>query len=94
SVLHEDERVTSFPSSFSKTDRCCFCLPAETDDYAEIIDEEDTYTMPSSKYPRSCHLLSVCNCCLPGSRCFCPNPYGFPSQILTFFFSCLALLVC
>jgi len=22
----------------------------ETDDYAEIIDEEDTYTMPSSKY--------------------------------------------
>uniref|UniRef100_A0A672Z899 Protein tyrosine kinase 2ab n=1 Tax=Sphaeramia orbicularis TaxID=375764 RepID=A0A672Z899_9TELE len=25
-------------------------LPAETDDYAEIIDEEDTYTMPSSKY--------------------------------------------
>uniref|UniRef100_A0A8C1SSW8 non-specific protein-tyrosine kinase n=1 Tax=Cyprinus carpio TaxID=7962 RepID=A0A8C1SSW8_CYPCA len=33
------------------TDRCCFCLPAETDDYAEIIDEEDTYTMPSSKYP-------------------------------------------
>uniref|UniRef100_A0A4W3JLG8 Focal adhesion kinase 1 n=1 Tax=Callorhinchus milii TaxID=7868 RepID=A0A4W3JLG8_CALMI len=23
---------------------------AETDDYAEIIDEEDTYTMPSSKY--------------------------------------------
>lgn len=22
---------------------------AETDDYAEIIDEEDTYTMPSSK---------------------------------------------
>uniref|UniRef100_A0A671KN24 non-specific protein-tyrosine kinase n=2 Tax=Sinocyclocheilus anshuiensis TaxID=1608454 RepID=A0A671KN24_9TELE len=24
---------------------------SETDDYAEIIDEEDTYTMPSSKYP-------------------------------------------
>lgn len=24
-------------------------FPAETDDYAEIIDEEDTYTMPSSK---------------------------------------------
>lgn len=23
--------------------------PAETDDYAEIIDEEDTYTMPSSE---------------------------------------------
>ncbi|XP_030639160.1 focal adhesion kinase 1 isoform X1 [Chanos chanos] len=23
----------------------------ETDDYAEIIDDEDTYTMPSSKYP-------------------------------------------
>lgn len=22
---------------------------AETDDYAEIVDEEDTYTMPSSK---------------------------------------------
>lgn len=22
----------------------------ETDDYAEIVDEEDTYTMPSSKY--------------------------------------------
>uniref|UniRef100_A0A9J8CA61 non-specific protein-tyrosine kinase n=1 Tax=Cyprinus carpio carpio TaxID=630221 RepID=A0A9J8CA61_CYPCA len=32
-----------------KTDRCCFCLPAETDDYAEIIDEEDTYTMPSTQ---------------------------------------------
>uniref|UniRef100_A0A671KKZ1 non-specific protein-tyrosine kinase n=1 Tax=Sinocyclocheilus anshuiensis TaxID=1608454 RepID=A0A671KKZ1_9TELE len=31
------------------TDRCCFCLPAETDDYAEIIDEEDTYTMPSTQ---------------------------------------------
>lgn len=32
-----------------------FTLPsrsshAETDDYAEIIDEEDTYTMPSSEY--------------------------------------------
>uniref|UniRef100_A0A671S5Y1 Focal adhesion kinase 1 n=1 Tax=Sinocyclocheilus anshuiensis TaxID=1608454 RepID=A0A671S5Y1_9TELE len=27
---------------------------SETDDYAEIIDEEDTYTMPSSKYPHSC----------------------------------------
>lgn len=24
---------------------------AETDDYAEIVDEEDTYTMPSSKSP-------------------------------------------
>lgn len=24
-------------------------FPAETDDYAEIIDEEDTYTMPSSE---------------------------------------------
>lgn len=24
-------------------------FPTETDDYAEIIDEEDTYTMPSSK---------------------------------------------
>lgn len=23
---------------------------SETDDYAEIIDEEDTYTMPSSEY--------------------------------------------
>uniref|UniRef100_A0A8C1NTX3 Focal adhesion kinase 1 n=1 Tax=Cyprinus carpio TaxID=7962 RepID=A0A8C1NTX3_CYPCA len=32
-----------------RTDRCCFCLPAETDDYAEIIDEEDTYTMPSTQ---------------------------------------------
>ncbi len=45
----------------------------------------DTYTMPSSKYPHSCCLLSVCNCCLPGSRCFCPNSV-FLSQILTFFF--------
>ena len=26
----------------------CVCF-AETDDYAEIVDEEDTYTMPSSK---------------------------------------------
>lgn len=26
-----------------------FLCSAETDDYAEIIDEEDTYTMPSSK---------------------------------------------
>uniref|UniRef100_A0A673LLJ6 Protein tyrosine kinase 2aa n=1 Tax=Sinocyclocheilus rhinocerous TaxID=307959 RepID=A0A673LLJ6_9TELE len=34
---------------FDNTDRCCFCLPAETDDYAEIIDEEDTYTMPSTQ---------------------------------------------
>jgi len=41
------------------TDRF-FCLPVETDDYAEIIDEEDTYTMPSSKYPHSCCLWSVC----------------------------------
>lgn len=23
---------------------------SETDDYAEIVDEEDTYTMPSSKW--------------------------------------------
>ena len=32
---------------------------AETDDYAEIIDEEDTYTMPSSKLTHKCfqHLL-------------------------------------
>uniref|UniRef100_A0A5F9CGN0 Protein tyrosine kinase 2 n=1 Tax=Oryctolagus cuniculus TaxID=9986 RepID=A0A5F9CGN0_RABIT len=27
----------------------CVCFPAETDDYAEIIDEEDTYTMPSTR---------------------------------------------
>ncbi|XP_057210376.1 protein tyrosine kinase 2aa isoform X2 [Triplophysa rosa] len=27
----------------------CFFLSAETDDYAEIIDEEDTYTMPSTE---------------------------------------------
>lgn len=27
----------------------CLCNVAETDDYAEIVDEEDTYTMPSSK---------------------------------------------
>lgn len=26
-----------------------FVYVAETDDYAEIVDEEDTYTMPSSK---------------------------------------------
>uniref|UniRef100_A0A8C7R557 Focal adhesion kinase 1 n=1 Tax=Oncorhynchus mykiss TaxID=8022 RepID=A0A8C7R557_ONCMY len=26
------------------------CVSAETDDYAEIIDEDDTYTMPSSKF--------------------------------------------
>uniref|UniRef100_A0A673GA21 Focal adhesion kinase 1 n=1 Tax=Sinocyclocheilus rhinocerous TaxID=307959 RepID=A0A673GA21_9TELE len=36
-------------ASHCYTDRCCFCLPAETDDYAEIIDEEDTYTMPSTQ---------------------------------------------
>lgn len=28
---------------------CFISNPAETDDYAEIVDEEDTYTMPSSK---------------------------------------------
>lgn len=28
----------------------CLCNVTETDDYAEIVDEEDTYTMPSSKY--------------------------------------------
>lgn len=28
----------------------CLCNLTETDDYAEIVDEEDTYTMPSSKY--------------------------------------------
>lgn len=28
----------------------CLCHLTETDDYAEIVDEEDTYTMPSSKY--------------------------------------------
>lgn len=27
-----------------------FFSSSETDDYAEIIDEEDTYTMPSSKH--------------------------------------------
>uniref|UniRef100_A0A673G7T8 Focal adhesion kinase 1 n=1 Tax=Sinocyclocheilus rhinocerous TaxID=307959 RepID=A0A673G7T8_9TELE len=32
----------------------CLCSRGKTDDYAEIIDEEDTYTMPSSKYPHSC----------------------------------------
>ena len=30
----------------------------ETDDYAEIVDEEDTYTMPSSKYLIQSSLLS------------------------------------
>uniref|UniRef100_A0A2K5K7P7 Focal adhesion kinase 1 n=1 Tax=Colobus angolensis palliatus TaxID=336983 RepID=A0A2K5K7P7_COLAP len=34
--------LTSFNVSVS--------FPAETDDYAEIIDEEDTYTMPSKSY--------------------------------------------
>lgn len=33
---------------FNLFQHICF-LPTETDDYAEIIDEEDTYTMPSSK---------------------------------------------
>ncbi|KAI2551465.1 PTK2 isoform 28 [Pan troglodytes] len=33
--------LTSFNISVS--------FPAETDDYAEIIDEEDTYTMPSTR---------------------------------------------
>lgn len=28
---------------------CLVSFQTETDDYAEIIDEEDTYTMPSSK---------------------------------------------
>uniref|UniRef100_A0A4W5QEC9 Serine-threonine/tyrosine-protein kinase catalytic domain-containing protein n=1 Tax=Hucho hucho TaxID=62062 RepID=A0A4W5QEC9_9TELE len=27
----------------------CCCVSAETDDYAEIIDEEETYTMPSTR---------------------------------------------
>lgn len=27
----------------------CVSNVTETDDYAEIVDEEDTYTMPSSK---------------------------------------------
>lgn len=31
----------------------------ETDDYAEIIDEEDTYTMPSSKYGASLGNVSI-----------------------------------
>lgn len=38
----------------------------ETDDYAEIIDEEDTYTMPSSKYKHTCthpsDRSSLCTC--------------------------------
>lgn len=41
----------------------CFCvsLVTETDDYAEIVDEEDTYTMPSSKFK----LLFQSNICQP-----------------------------
>uniref|UniRef100_A0A672Z3K1 Focal adhesion kinase 1 n=1 Tax=Sphaeramia orbicularis TaxID=375764 RepID=A0A672Z3K1_9TELE len=38
-------------------------LPAETDDYAEIIDEEDTYTMPSTRdyeIQRDCIELGRC----------------------------------
>uniref|UniRef100_A0A3B4XU74 non-specific protein-tyrosine kinase n=1 Tax=Seriola lalandi dorsalis TaxID=1841481 RepID=A0A3B4XU74_SERLL len=27
----------------------CMCIVTETDDYAEIVDEEDTYTMPSTR---------------------------------------------
>lgn len=27
--------------------------PAETDDYAEIVDEDEAYTMPSSEYARA-----------------------------------------
>uniref|UniRef100_A0AAY4D0I2 Focal adhesion kinase 1 n=1 Tax=Denticeps clupeoides TaxID=299321 RepID=A0AAY4D0I2_9TELE len=38
------------PLSLSHSLSLFLPLPAETDDYAEIIDEEDTYTMPSSKY--------------------------------------------
>uniref|UniRef100_A0A671S5R9 Focal adhesion kinase 1 n=1 Tax=Sinocyclocheilus anshuiensis TaxID=1608454 RepID=A0A671S5R9_9TELE len=45
------------PQKGTSASHCCIvgCLYSrETDDYAEIIDEEDTYTMPSSKYPHSC----------------------------------------
>uniref|UniRef100_A0A8C9YD67 Focal adhesion kinase 1 n=1 Tax=Sander lucioperca TaxID=283035 RepID=A0A8C9YD67_SANLU len=53
---------------------------AETDDYAEIIDEEDTYTMPSSKYTHmhrnivaivtSRGTMSQVSLCI----CVCENP--------------------
>uniref|UniRef100_A0AAY4CYW8 Focal adhesion kinase 1 n=1 Tax=Denticeps clupeoides TaxID=299321 RepID=A0AAY4CYW8_9TELE len=37
------------PLSLSHSLSLFLPLPAETDDYAEIIDEEDTYTMPSTR---------------------------------------------
>uniref|UniRef100_A0A8B9KLK3 non-specific protein-tyrosine kinase n=1 Tax=Astyanax mexicanus TaxID=7994 RepID=A0A8B9KLK3_ASTMX len=53
-------------------------LPTETDDYAEIIDEEDTYTMPSSEYLtfylQSIHDESVCECICVYLCVFLENP--------------------
>uniref|UniRef100_A0A4W4FUC7 Focal adhesion kinase 1 n=1 Tax=Electrophorus electricus TaxID=8005 RepID=A0A4W4FUC7_ELEEL len=44
----EGERaLPSIPKYVGTVNACC--LPTETDDYAEIIDEEDTYTMPSTR---------------------------------------------
>uniref|UniRef100_A0A674EFT9 Focal adhesion kinase 1 n=1 Tax=Salmo trutta TaxID=8032 RepID=A0A674EFT9_SALTR len=37
------------PPPHTHTHTYCCCVSAETDDYAEIIDEEETYTMPSTR---------------------------------------------
>lgn len=49
----------SSPLSISPSLTVCRSLfSPETDDYAEIIDDEDTYTMPSSEYRSICHIGS------------------------------------
>uniref|UniRef100_A0A8C1SYV4 non-specific protein-tyrosine kinase n=1 Tax=Cyprinus carpio TaxID=7962 RepID=A0A8C1SYV4_CYPCA len=63
----------------TSSSRCCTvgCLYSrETDDYAEIIDEEDTYTMPSSKYPRSSQDYEIQRDRIELGRCIGEGQFG------------------
>uniref|UniRef100_A0A8C2X000 Focal adhesion kinase 1 n=1 Tax=Cyclopterus lumpus TaxID=8103 RepID=A0A8C2X000_CYCLU len=49
---------------------------SETDDYAEIIDEEDTYTMPSSKYKHMPRDYEIQRDCIELGRCIGEGQFG------------------
>lgn len=65
----------------------CFLFFSETDDYAEIIDEEDTYTMPSSKHTstKRCLQLMWLFSCMFVDAVTVDKVYGFLSGLFGFY---------
>uniref|UniRef100_A0A4W6C783 Focal adhesion kinase 1 n=1 Tax=Lates calcarifer TaxID=8187 RepID=A0A4W6C783_LATCA len=57
------------------TSKFCFAT-AETDDYAEIIDEEDTYTMPSSKWTHTSRDYEIQRDRIELGRCIGEGQFG------------------